>query len=313
MLKKKALRKIFITTLTAFILLVTYSIPNLSNKDNTLKTNLEIEYITGIGTNYIYLLDKNGYLVKSRILLDSTDKKEQIKLLLKNLIKSDNSKFPTGLEATIPTGTKVLDVFYDEEYVTVNFSKKLWDIDDDKKDRMIESIVYSIMDLGGVKGVILEVEEEIPDEYNKVLDKSIGINKTYNITSRNDINKVVVYYIEDISGDKYFVPVTKYMNKKDDKIKIVVDELTTSYIYEPNLMSFLNSNTKLLDYKEQENLMTVNFNNAIFDGDSKILEEVSYTLAYSVFDNYDVSQVIIQVDGKNVETLSRKDISVKIF
>ena len=74
-------------------------------------------------------------------------------------------------------------------------------------------------------------------------------------------------------------------------------------------MSFLNSNTKLLDYKEQENLMTVNFNNAIFDGDSKILEEVSYTLAYSVFDNYDVSQVIIQVDGKNVETLSRKDIS----
>ncbi len=298
MLKKKALRKIFITTLTAFILLVTYSIPNLSNKDNTLKTNLEIEYITGIGTNYIYLLDRNGYLVKSRILLDSTDKKEQIKLLLKNLIKSDNSKFPTGLEATIPTGTKVLDVFYDEEYVTVNFSKKLWDIDDDKKDRMIESIVYSIMDLGGVKGVILEVEEEIPDEYNKVLDKSIGINKTYNITSRNDINKVVVYYIEDISGDKYFVPVTKYMNKKDDKIKIVVDELTTSYIYEPNLMSFLNSNTKLLDYKEQENLMTVNFNNAIFDGDSKILEEVSYTLAYSVFDNYDVSQVIIQVDGK---------------
>ena len=309
MLKKKALRKIFITTLTAFILLVTYSIPNLSNKDNTLKTNLEIEYITGIGTNYIYLLDRNGYLVKSRILLDSTDKKEQIKLLLKNLIKSDNSKFPTGLEATIPTGTKVLDVFYDEEYVTVNFSKKLWDIDDDKKDRMIESIVYSIMDLGGVKGVILEVEEEIPDEYNKVLDKSIGINKTYNITSRNDINKVVVYYIEDISGDKYFVPVTKYMNKKDDKIKIVVDELTTSYIYDPNLMSFLNSNTNLLDYKEQENLMTVNFNNAIFDADSKILEEVSYTLAYSVFDNYDVSQVIIQVDGKNVETLSRKDIS----
>ena len=308
MLKKKALRKIFITTLTAFILLVTYSIPNLSNKDNTLKTNLEIEYITGIGTNYIYLLDKNGYLVKSRILLDSTDKKEQIKLLLKNLIKSDNSKFPIGLEATIPTGTKVLDVFYDEEYVTVNFSKKLWDIDDDKKDRMIESIVYSIMDLGGVKGVILEVEEEIPDEYNKVLDKSIGINKTYNITSRNDINKVVVYYIEDISGDKYFVPVTKYMNKKDDKIKIVVDELTTSYIYEPNLMSFLNSNTKLLDHEEKENVMSLNFNNALFDGNDKIVEEVKYTLAYSIFDNYDVEQVLLQVDGKNIETVSKKDL-----
>lgn len=308
MLKRRALRKIFITTLTAFILLVVYSIPNMYEKENTLKTNLEIEYITGIGTNYIYLLDQNGYLVKTRILLDSTDKQEQIKLLLKNLTKSDNSKFPTGLRATIPNGTKVLDVIYDEEYVTVNFSKKIWDIEEEEKDRMIESIVYSIMDLGDIKGVILEVEEEVPEEYNKVLDKSMGINKTYNITSRNDINKVVVYYMEEISGDKYYVPVTKYLNKSDEKIKIIVDELTTSYIYEPNLMSFLNSNTKLLDYKEQENLMTINFNNAIFDGDSKILEEVSYTLAYSVFDNYDVGEVIIQVNGENVETISEKDI-----
>ena len=46
------------------------------------------------------------------------------------------------------------------------------------KKRMIESIVYSIMDLGGMlKVVILVVNGEIPDGYNKVLDKSIGINK----------------------------------------------------------------------------------------------------------------------------------------
>ena len=82
------------------------------------------------------------------------------------------------------------------------------------------------------------------------------------------------------------------------KIKIIINELTASYIYEPNLMSFLNSNTKLLDYKEAENVMTINFNNAIFDGDNKILEEVTYTLAYSVFANYDVAQVMINVDGK---------------
>ena len=64
MLKKRAIRKIFITTLTAFILLVLYSIPNISNNEKVLKTNLEVEYITGIGTNNIYLLDKNNYLVK---------------------------------------------------------------------------------------------------------------------------------------------------------------------------------------------------------------------------------------------------------
>lgn len=306
MLKKKAIRKIFITTLTAFVLLVVYSIPSLY-EDETIKTNLEVEYITGIGTNNIYLLDENGYLVKTKILLDSSNKEEQIKQLINNLIIGDNTKFPNGLSATLPEGTKLLEIFYDENFVTLNFNNKLLK-DEENLEKIIESIVYSIIDLGGIKGVILEVNGETIKDYSKVLDKNIGINKRYHIKSRNNINKVVVYYMEEIDGSKYYVPVTKYVNDEDDKIEIIIDELTSSYIYEPNLMSFLNSNTKLLDYKEQENVMTLNFNNAIFDSDNKILEEVTYTLAYSIFDNYDVNQVIIQVDGENIEDISLKDL-----
>lgn len=306
MLKKKALRKIFITTLTAFVLLVVYSIPSLY-QDDALKTNLEVEYITGIGTNNIYLLDKNDYLVKTKILLDSTTKEEQVRKLIKNLTINDNAKFPDGLKATIPENTKLLEVYYDEHYLTLNFDNKLIK-DKEKVEKIIESIVYSVIDLGEIDGVIIEVNGETIDGYNKVLDKSIGINKSYDIKSRKDINKVVVYYLEQIDGINYYVPVTKYLNNNDEKIKIIIDELTASYIYEPNLMSFLNSNTKLLDYKEAENVMTINFNNAIFDGDNKILEEVTYTLAYSVFANYDVGQVMIKVDGKNVETIGLNDI-----
>lgn len=308
MLKKRALRKIFITTLTAFILLVLYSIPNINKDEEVLKTNLEVEYITGIGTNNIYLLDKNNYLVKTKILLDTSDKKEQIKLLLKNLTKNSNSKFPEGLTAPIPENTKVLSINYDEEYVSIDFNSKLLKLDDLLKERMIESIVYSIMDLGNIKGVIISVNDEVIEGYEKVLDKSIGINKKYDIKSRENINKVVVYYLEDINDNKYYVPVTKYLNDSRDKVKIIVDELTSSYIYEPNLMSFLNSNAELIDYKEQENIMTLNFNNAIFDSNSKVEEEVKYTLAYSVFDNYDVNQVLIQVDGKNIETIGTNDV-----
>lgn len=308
MLKKRALRKIFITTLTAFILLVLYSIPNINKGEEVLKTNLEVEYITGIGTNNIYLLDKNNYLVKTKILLDTSDKKEQIKLLLKNLTKNSNSKFPEGLTAPIPENTKVLSINYDEEYVSIDFNSKFLKLDNILKERMIESIVYSIMDLGNIKGVIISVNDEVIEGYEKVLDKSIGINKKYDIKSRENINKVVVYYLEDINDNKYYVPVTKYLNDSRDKVKIIVDELTSSYIYEPNLMSFLNSNAELIDYKEQENIMTLNFNNAIFDSNSKVEEEVKYTLAYSVFDNYDVNQVLIQVDGKNIETIGTNDV-----
>lgn len=308
MLKKRALRKIFITTLTAFILLVLYSIPNMNKEGEVLKTNLEIEYITGIGTDNIYLLDENNYLVKTKILLDTSKKEEQVKLLIKNLTKNSNSKFPEGLSAIIPENTKVLDVNYDEKYVSINFNNKFLKVDDDIKERMIEAVVYSIIDLGDVEGVIISVDDEVLEGYEKVLDKSIGINKKYNIKRRENINKVVVYYLEDINSNRYYVPVTKYINDDRDKVKIIVDELTSSYIYEPNLMSFLNSNTKLLDYREQENIMTLNFNNAIFDSNSKVEEEVKYTLAYSIFDNYDVNQVLLQVDGKNIETIGLDDI-----
>ena len=307
MLKKKALRKIFITTLTAFILLTVYSIPNLYQEDS-IKTNLEIEYITGIGTNNIYLLDNNNYLVKTKVLLDSKDKEDQIKQLIKNLIVGDNTKFPNGLKATIPAGTKLQEIYYDEGYVTLNFNKNLLK-EKDNIEIILESIVYSIIDLNDIYGVIIEVDGETIPGYSKILDKNMGINIRYDIKSRKDINKVVIYYLEELDGSKYYVPVTKYLNNNEERIKIIINELTTSYIYEPNLMSFLNSNTKLLDYKEQENIMTLNFNNAIFDGNNKILEEVTYTLAYSVFDNYDVGEVVIQVDGKTKENISLKDIN----
>ena len=38
------------------------------------------------------------------------------------------------------------------------------------------------------------------------------------------------------------------------------------------------------------------------------MEEVLYTISYSVFDNYDVNQVMFQVDGKNINTVGRNDL-----
>ncbi len=314
MLRTKALRKIFITTLTLFILLTVYSIPN-TLESNVLKTNLEIETTTGLYTNSIYLLNSDNYLVKTKILIDSNDKKEQVSKMISNLTISDGSNFPNGLKALIPEGTKINEIVYADKKITVDFSKNFLNMEVDKEKQIISSIVYSLFDLDDVEGVSLLVEgenlEEYPNTHEKlplVLDKSIGINKKYNLSSRNDISKVVIYYIDRIGNDNYYVPVTKYLNDDRDKVKIIVEELATSYIYENNLMSFLHSNVRLLDYKEQENVMFLNFNDYLFDSNDKVLEEVAYTIAYSVFDNYDVNQVMLQVNGKNVDTIGIKDL-----
>jgi len=313
MIKEKALKKILVTSITLLILLTIYVIKDFS-KENTLQTNLELEYVTGIGTNTIYLLNKNGLLVKNKILITENNKEKQIKTLLENLIINSNNNFPDELSGTIPKDTKILDVNYDEGYVTINFSKKFLNVSEEAENSMFESIVYSIFDLKDIKGIFIQVEGETLGNYpkskaklNYPLTKEIGINKEYNLTKRGDINKVVVYYLEEINNQNYYVPVTKYLNDSDDKIKIIIDSLTTSYIYEPNLMSFLNDSVKLNSYSENENAFFLDFNSNLYDKNNKILEEVIYSISYSVFDNYDVKSVIFSVDGKNVKTVSLTD------
>lgn len=314
MIRTKAIRKMFITTLTLFILLTVYLIPK-TESENVLKTNLEMTNSTNIGTNTIYLLNDNNYLVKTKILLSSTKKEDQVKEILTNLIKSDNQKFPSSLKSTIPENTIVREIIYNNKIITINFSKEILKVTKEKEKQMISSIVYSIIDLKDIDGVSILVEGESLTEYpnsheklNTILDKKIGINKEYNIKSRENIEKVVIYYLEKIDNNIYYVPVTKYLNDSREKIEIIVDELSSSYIYEPNLMSFLNNNTKLISFEEKENVMFLNFNKYLFGDNDKLLEEVAYTIAYSVFDNYDVNVVFFEVDNKEVKQITISDL-----
>ncbi|MCI6108159.1 MAG: GerMN domain-containing protein [bacterium] len=314
MLKSKAIRKIFITTLSLFIFLFVYSLPTLDDS-YVLRTNLEIESTTGLATDNIYLLNEDGYLVKSRVLLEGTTLEDKIKEILEQLIISDDNHFPKGLFAYIPKNTKVLNVLCGEGKVTVDFSSQFLDMDVHEEKQIISGIVFSILDLDDIEEVIILVEGTILSEYpntkeklSSPLNKNIGINQEYELTSREDVSKVVIYYLSRINDEMYYVPVTKYLNDSRDKIKIIIDELSTSYIYEPNLMSFLHSKVELLDYYEQENVLFLNFNKFLFDSEDKVLEEVLYSISYSVFDNYDVSMVMFEVDNQYVGQVSRNGI-----
>lgn len=299
-----------ITTITVFILLVVYLIPTKeSEKELELeaKTNLEIEYITGMGTDTIYLLNEDNFLVKTNVLLMSDKLEEKVSQLVDNLTNHKNNKIPNHLHTLIPEDVKLEKVEINEEVVSIYFSEEFMKIPEEHEEKIIEALVYSILDLKGVNGLKIYVNDEpllaFPQSKKKlpeVLTKKIGINKVYDLNNRNGINRVVIYYLEEYDGKNYFVPVTKYVNDSRDKIKIIVDNLTSEYIYEPNLMSFLNQDTKLLDFTLEDNLMILNFNDSIFTSESNILEEVVYSIAYSVFDNYDVSEVVFEVNDQEI-------------
>lgn len=311
MIKTKAIRKIFTTTLSMFIILCVFSLMTI-NLDNTLKVNLEINDISGIGNGYVYLLSKNDYLVRKNIYLDSDDNVLNIKKALSYLIESDNNKYSSELMGVIPKDTKINEVICGDDLVTVDFSKEILNVSINHEKHMISSIVYTIIDLVDVKGISILVDGEVLRSYpntgevfGSVLNKSIGINNRYDITSRKDINRVILYYVDLIDEDIYYVPVTKYINDDREKVKIIIEELKSSYLSEVNLMSFLNSNVNLIDYNVENEIFFLNFDDYLFDNNDKILEEVMYTISYSIFDNYDVNMVMFLVNGEEVNHIMR--------
>lgn len=310
MLRRKALRKILITTFTLFTLFVIYIIPEKVNQ-HYLEPDIEVEYVTSLGTNEIYLLGPNKYLVKTNVLLNDESFESKIRSIIDYLTVNKSEKLPVGLEGIIPTNTKINKISLDEGIVTVDFSKELLNVLPSLEERLIEAISYSIMNLPEVKGVTILIDgtnlDTLPQSKKKLPDiitKDFGINKVYDIDNRNSIQKVTLYYIDNINNNHYYVPVTKYINDDREKVSIIIDNLSSNYLYDSSLMSYLSGDTELINYQIEDELMLLNFNNSIFTND-KLLEEVSYTIAYSIFDTYDVNTVLLESNGKEIAKIEK--------
>ena len=265
------------------------------------------EYVNNLGTNEIYLLGPNKYLVKTNVLLETDNINTKIRSILDYLTIQKSDKLPTGLSGIIPMNTKVNNVEIKESIVTIDFSKELLEVKEELEERLIEAITYSIINIDGVEAITIKVDgnllTELPKTKKKLpelLNRNFGINKVFDIDNLNGIQKVTLYYLDKISNQNYYVPVTKYLNDDREKINIIIDNLSSNYIYESSLVSLLNQNTELINYEIEDEIMTLNFNNSIFTHD-KILEEVTYTIKESVCSTYPVKSVILEVEG-NVES-----------
>lgn len=321
MLKKMSIKKILVSTSALFALFLVYLIPK--NEVITLDDiKQELEYVDkSVITGNVYLEDSNGYLGRATVALVSseTDIEARAKELIEILIKdgSGESKIPNGFKSLLPSDTKILSIKLEDGVLKLNLSKELLDVNEDQEEKMIEAIVYTLTNVEGINKIILYVEGDILTKLPKskinlpsMLDRSFGINKEYDITQPKDISRVTVYYISKFNDNYYYVPVTKYINDDREKIKIVIDELTGNTNYNSNLMSFLDSDTKLISVNNSDNVMELEFNNSILNNlnTNEILEEVIYTILLSIDDNYDVDEVVFSVEEETIYKSVLKEI-----
>ena len=238
MLKRKALKRIGLTTLVLFIMLITFSLELINTKTNSKLE--EIEYVSNLNTTHIYLLNKENYLVKVDTLINTEKIEDMAKNVLKNLYTSNNKYH--NLKGLIPSNTKINKIEYQNDTIIIDFSKDLLAVNKKLEEKVIESIVYTLLEIKGISNIQIKIDGKILNKLEKsnitlpdVLDNSIGINKTFNINSLKDIKCVVLYYVFNNDYDDYYVPVYKYINSKDSKIKIIIDSLNGSYTSSTNL------------------------------------------------------------------------------
>lgn len=309
MLRKFAYNKIFRTTGMLLLLLFLLLFP--ASKEYSLEEGNTIKTGSNIKKQEVYLLDKYGYVARCKVKLSNKEPLQYAYNLIELMIldgKNENI-IPNGFKGILPSNLNINDIKIENDTITIDLSEEFNEINKEYESKAIEMLTYNLTTIEGVEKLFIKVNGELLTKLNssnknviQPFTRSDGINKKYDVISYKDTNAVTVYYISKNKEEYYYVPVTKLTNDKREKIKVIIDELTTSRIYETNLMSFLNYNTKLIDYELEEDVLTLNFNEFIFEdeGASKVLEEVIYSISLSIRENYDVKEVNFNVNNKEI-------------
>ena len=310
MIKRIYIKKILVSSVALFAFFLIYFIPNDKKMDLTIKQ--EVKYVNSdITTHNIYLLDKDNYVAKTEIVINDNEIENVAKYLLTALIIDGEyeDKIPNGFRALIPSDTNILDIEYKDNLVKVNFSDSL--LDTEMEEQVIEAIIYTLTSINGVDKVIILIDGKILTKLPKsninlpsTLDRSFGINKEYDVNKNKNISKTTIYYVNKYNDLEYYVPVTKVNNDTREKAEIIIEELSLNKTYNTSLMSYLNTNTKVMsvNMNNDTNNMIIDFNNYIYsDSDTnEISEEVINSICLSIKDNYDIKSIVFTVNNKEI-------------
>lgn len=311
MLKKYTIQKICFSLFCLLAMFILYLFPKVNPNGNTPKT----VYKTAKNDDVIFLLDKNGYVSRISTSIDAKTDLEKIKSIIKNLTIDDD--YNENFSKVIPLNTKLNKIDIQDDTVYLDFSKEFLNVSPYNAEKMLEAIIYSLTSTKPIKNIILSVEKNIlttiPGTNEKIptpLNRTFGINKMYDLTDIKGSTKTTLYYLSKNSSGYYYVPVTKITNSKDEKIEIIIKELTSSPIYNTSLMSYLSSETILKSYEFLDKKLILDFNNAIFSNSlsKDIEEEVTYAINLSIKDNYDVEKVFYNVDNEKIATFDLKNL-----
>ena len=309
MIKKYTINKICVTSVSLFLILMFYLVPS------TPESEVKIDKSIGDKKEVVvYLMDKDYYLGR---MIEYASYDNIVDLVNKKLdILINGSDELNSFSPIIPKNTKVNSIKVDKNNIYIDFSKDILNVSKYNEELMIESIIYTITDINGIDNIYLSINKEplkiLPKSNKEIpypLNRGYGINKKYDLDSFNNITKTTVYFNKSYDDVEYLVPITKVMNTTSEKIDIIIEELKSIVNAQYNLNSYIPNNLEVVSHEVNDDKMNLIFNEFILDKEKLVvLEEVKYAIAQSIFDNYNVKEVVFSTKEKNnIATITKNN------
>lgn len=259
----------------------------------------------------LFLIDANGMVAAQTLELPNPDTKEVATQVLEYLVKDGpvTSLLPNGFQAVLPEGTEILGLNLQEDgTMIVDVSEEFKDYEAEDELVILEAMTHTLTQFDNVEDIQLRIDGEPQTEMpvngtpiNEGYSRTNGINIDDADTMDFANSKAVtMYYPKEYNDNRYYVPVTQYVeNKDDDPYASVVQALIKGPGLDTNVKHVFNTNTTLTNKPTLDNgVLELEFNQDILKEADKsvIADDVMETLVRTLTEQKEIEAVDIKVE-----------------
>lgn len=275
--------------------------------NTTSGTSTDIGMETGQNSNItVYLKDAKGYVAPVSLNVGYEEGIAKKSLLYMVEDGEYKDELPAGFTPLLPKGTK-LTVDIKENVASVDFSNQFADYNGQDERKILEAITWTLTGFPNVNGVKLSVNgtplKEMPVNGTPLdgpLTRTMGINvEKANGVEFGEFSAVTLYFSAlSPEDEQYYVPVTRLVKRTDSIAKTAIEQLIAGPANTNILNSVIMPTVKVLDFKQQDDTVTVNLSDDILSADNTAPAELLQSVVLSLTENTGAKKVQILVNGQ---------------
>jgi len=273
-------------------------------------TNSWMQPVEGTNQQTVYLQDHNNYLAPVSLPVAVVEGEDIAVKLLEIMVDQGvyASALPADFRAMIPQGTEVLGYELDEEtgIAHINFSERFVNYNAADERAILESITWTLTSLDNIKGVEINVNNEILGEMpiagfplDGVLTRTMGINiEIAEGVNYTHASPVTLYFSSETTNqEQYYVPVTRMVERSSSKALTAIEQLINGPQNEKTLTRVILPDVEIASLEEYDGVVYIDLKDEAYEPGLFVPSEMLQAVVLSLSENTGMNEVQIRMNG----------------